>query len=406
MNKIILILKHEFAQSLRRKSYIIMTLAFPLLALAAIGVSQIIGGIGGPSEPDKIITVGYVDNTNSFINYTDQQGVTLTPQTSEEEAVNALLEGEISEYFVIPPDYVESGIINRFTTERELEPPGNTVAAIRDFLQSNLLEGQASQEISNRVKFPMALFSTVLDEAGQPTDEVGGFAAFILPYIFSILLLMAIFTSSGYVLQGLGEEKENRIMEILLSSVSPRQLITDKVLGLGAAGLLQMVFWLLSARLLIELMPSGISDIIGNLEIAPSFIILSLIYFILGYLLFAILMAGFGSIGATARESQQLSMVIIIPAALPLYAIYFVIENPQHIISQLLTYFPFTAPITVIMRLGIAEIPAWQLAISMAILVASIYFSLVLVAKIFRTFLLMHGKTPRLREIIRYLRRA
>ena len=153
-------------------------------------------------------------------------------------------------------------------------------------------------------------------------------------------------------------------------------------------------------------MPSGISDIIGNLEITPLFIILSLIYFILGYLLFDILMAGFGSIGATARESQQLSMIIILPAALPLYAIYFVIENPQHIISQLLTYFPFTAPITVIMRLGIAEIPAWQLAISMAILVASIYLSLVLVAKVFRTFLLMHGKTPKLREIVRYLRQA
>lgn len=383
-----------------------MTLAFPLLALAAIGISQIIGGISGPSEPDKIITVGYVDNTNTFINYTDQQGVTLALQTSEDEAVDALLEGEISEYFVIPQDYVESGIIDRFIQERELEPPGNTIAAIRDFLQSNLLEGKTSQEISNRVKFPISLSNTVLDETGQPTDEIGGFSAFILPYIFSILLLMAIFTSSGYVLQGLGEEKENRIMEVLLSSVSPRQLITGKVLGLGAAGLLQMVFWLLSARFLIELMPSGISDIIGNIEISPSFIILSLIYFILGYLLFAILMAGFGSIGATAREGQQLAMVVIMPAALPLYAIYFIIENPQHIISQLLTYFPFTAPITVIMRLGIAEIPAWQLAISMAILVASIYFSLILVAKVFRTFLLMHGKTPKLREIIRYLRQA
>ena len=406
MNKTTLILKHEFAQTLRRKSYIIMTLAFPLIALLAILAFQIIGGAGGPSEPGERISMGYVDNTGSFINYTEQQEVILISKQSEKEATDALLEGEISQYIVIPQDYLSSGLVARYTLERELEPPGEVWQAIKNFLISNLLEEQGNQQVVTRVQYPLSMNSITLDESGQVATEQGGYSAFIVPYIFSILLLMAIFTSSGYVLQGLGEEKENRIMEILLSSVSPRQLITGKVLGLGAAGLLQMAFWLLSARLLIDLLPSDVSDIIGNLEIAPSFIILSLIYFILGYLLFAILMAGFGSIGATARESQQLSMVIIIPAALPLYAIYFIIENPQHIISQLLTYFPFSAPITVIMRLGIAEIPVWQLAISMTILVASIYFSLILVAKIFRTFLLMHGKTPKLREIFRYLRQA
>lgn len=383
-----------------------MTLAFPLLGLLAIFGFQAIQGMGSEEPIEQVTTIGYIDETGIFGHYTGQGDIILVAQPNEDEAINALLEEEISEYFIIPPDYVESGTINRFTLERELEPPGNTIAAIRNFLQSNLLEGQTSEEIGNRVKFPMALYSTVLDETGQPTDEAGGFAVFILPYIFSLLLLMAIFTSSGYVLQGLGEEKENRIMEVLLSSVSPKQLITGKVLGLGAAGLLQMVFWLLSARALVELMPAGISNIIGSLEVTPLFIILSLIYFVLGYLLFAILMAGFGSIGATAREGQQLAMVILMPAALPLYAIYFVIDNPQHIISQLLTYFPFTAPITAIMRLGIAEIPAWQLAISMTILVISIYFSLILVAKVFRTFLLMYGKTPKIKEIIRYLRQA
>ena len=404
MNKTVLVLKHEFAQTLKRKVFIIMTLAFPVLGLLGIGVFQIIQGVETP--PAEAITIGYVDEVGSFSGYTEQPEVTLIPYATSEEATDALLDDEVSEYFVIPPDYVVSGQIARFTLERELEPPGNTIAAIRDFLQSNLLEGQTSEEITNRVKFPMALYSTVLDEAGQITEEQGGLGVFILPYLFSFLLLMAIFTSSGFVLQGLGEEKENRIMEILLSSVSARQLITGKVLGLGAAGLMQMLFWLISARLLIELLPSGISDAIGTLEISPSFLVLSLVYFILGYLLFAVLMAGLGAIGATARESQQLSMVIILPAALPFYAIYFIIENPQHIVSQILTLFPFTAPITVIMRLGIADIPAWQLVLSMALLVAAIFGSLWLVAKVFRTFLLMTGKTPKLGEIVRLLRQA
>jgi len=102
MNKTLLILKHEFTQTLKRKSFIIMTLAFPLLALLAIVGYQIVQGLGGPPTPGEIITVGYIDKAGGFNEYTDQQGVTLTPLPTEEEATNALLDGEISQYFVIP----------------------------------------------------------------------------------------------------------------------------------------------------------------------------------------------------------------------------------------------------------------------------------------------------------------
>ena len=405
MNKTLLVLQHEFRNTLRRRAFILLTLAFPLLGLLGIGIYQMVSSTDQP--PAEIERIGYVDNVGIFGSYTEQYLVELVPFENADQATDTMLDGDIEEYFVIPENYIESGAISRFTLEKEIEPPGNTVAAIRDFLQSNLLGGQVSHEVGDRVKSPLSLFNTVLDgETGQPSDEVGGISAFILTYVFALLLLMAIFTSSGYVLQGLGEEKENRIMEILLSSVSARQLITGKVLGLGAAGLTQMVIWLFSARLLVELLPQGISDVIGNLEIAPDFIILSLVYFVLGYLLFAILMAGIGSIGATARESQQLSVIVIIPAIIPIYAIGFIVANPEHIISQILTYFPFTAPTTVIMRLGIGEIPIWQLAVSMVLLVITIYLSLVLAAKIFRTFLLMYGKTPKMGEIVKMLKQA
>ncbi len=405
MDKTMLVMQHEFKNTLKRRAFILLTLAFPLLGLLGIGIYQIVTSAEQP--PAETVEIGYVDNVGIFNGYTGQNLVELIPFENADQVTEALLDGDIEEYIVIPADYVESGAISRFTLKTEIEPPGNTVAAIRDFLQSNLLEGKVNTEVGDRVKNPLALFSTVLDsETGQPSEEVSGISAFILTYVFALLLLMAIFTSSGYVMQGLGEEKENRIMEILLSSVSARQLITGKVLGLGVAGLTQMVIWLFSARLLVELLPQGISDFIGALEIAPDFIILSLIYFVLGYLLFAILMAGIGSIGATARESQQLSVIVIMPAIVPIYAIGFIVANPEHIVSQILTYFPFTAPTAVIMRLGIGEIPVWQLAISMTVLVVTIYFSLILVAKVFRTFLLMYGKTPKMGEIVRILRQA
>ena len=217
---------------------------------------------------------------------------------------------------------------------------------------------------------------------------------------------MAIFSSSSYLLQGLGEEKENRIMEILLSSVSTRQLLTGKVLGLGAAGLVQIVVWLLSAVFLIQLASTTIGGVINTLQIPGNLLVLSIVYFLLGYLFFAVLMAGVGAIGATARESQQISMLFIMPVWIPFWVLFFLVRNPNHVVNTILTMIPFTAPTMVFIRLGTSGIPTWELVLSISLLVAAIIGALVLASKAFRVFLLMYGKTPRIGEIIRSLRQA
>jgi len=409
MNKTILILKHEFGQTIRRKSFIIMTLAFPLLALIAIGIFGFTQGMEKPAPPGEVVIIGYVDEMGVFSGYTEQPGeptVILIGYETPEEATGALLAEEISEYFIIPSDYMTTGVVARYTLERELEPPGEIRWAIKSFLLSNLLREQTSLEVTERAKAPMALTSIRLDETGQVATDQGGFGAFIVPYLFSILLLMAIFTSSGFLLQGLGEEKENRVIEILLSSVSARQLLTGKVLGLGAAGLLQMLIWLLSAGVLARMASTTIGGLLSTLQIPGNLLVLGLVYFILGYLLFAILMAGVGSISPTAREGQQLSMIFTMSAVIPFMIAPFIMNNPSHVVTQVLTLFPITAPITVMIRLGLTDIPTWELIASISLLVIVIIGSLVLAAKVFRTFLLMYGKRPRLREIIKSLREA
>jgi len=212
MNKTILILKHEFSQVIKTKTFIIMTLAFPVLALIAIGIFSFIQGMEKPPAPGEIVTIGYVDEVGGFSGYTEQPGeptVTLIGYGTPEEATTALLAEDISQYFIIPSDYVDTGVITRYTLERELEPPGEIQWAIKSFLLSNLLRGQTSPEVTERAKTPMMLSSIRLDETGQVATDQGGFGAFIVPYLFSILLIMAIFTSSGFLLQGLGEEKES-----------------------------------------------------------------------------------------------------------------------------------------------------------------------------------------------------
>jgi len=406
VTKTLIILKHEFIQTIKRRSFILLTLAFPLIGLLAISGYQITQGTDQPPVPDDTLNVGYVDQIGVFNDYTEQYLVNLIPYPTAETATEALLANDLDEYFVIPGDYIDTGVVTRYTTERELEPPGEIWPAIKNFLLGNLLDEELTEEELTRAQYPLNLSSITLDDTGQISEEQGGIGVFIVPYIFGLLLVMSIFTSSGFLLQGLGEEKENRIMEILLSSVSPRQLITGKVLGLGAAGLVQIVVWVVSAQALVVFGSSAIGGFFNEIQIPDGFFLLAPIYFILGYLLFAVLMAGIGAITNTSREGQQMSTIFIMPAMLPFMLQVFLIENPTHIVSQLLTFFPLTAPIAVIIRLGSTNIPAWELMLSVTLMVSAIIGAIWLSAKIFRTFLLMYGKTPKFGEILRSLRQS
>ena len=406
MNKIFLILKHEFIHMVRTKSFVILTLAFPAIALLGIGIFQIVQG--ALPEEIEVLTIGYVDQAGGFDKYTSQTPeITLLAYVTQEEANSALLDKEIREYIVIPRDYISHGVVTRYTLQKELEPADRTYWTIRDFLLSNLLEGQTSPEIAERAKVPVYLNSIRLDTTGAVATDQGGFRAFIVPFLFGILLLIAIFSSSGTLLEGLSEEKENRVMEILLSSVSARQLLLGKVLGLGCAGLTQLVIWLLSVTFLLRMAETSIGGVFTGLQIPANMLVLGVTYFMLGYLFFAVMMVGIGAIGSSTRNSQQLSMLIIMPAIIPFYVqMIFTRENPGHIINTILTMIPITAPMAVFSRFAIAEIPVWELALSITLLVLSITGAIFLAAKIFRTFALMHGKTPRIGEIIKALRQT
>ena len=254
---------------------------------------------------------------------------------------------------------------------------------------------------------PLAVQSIRLDETGQVAKDQGGFAAFVFPLVFGMLLIITIMTASGYLLQGLGEEKENRIMEVLLSSVSPQQLLVGKVLGIGAAGLIQMVFWLVTSLLIVRLAGSAIGGFFSQVTAPANIWVISLVYFILGYLLFAVLMAGLGAVASTAREGQQLSVIIVLPAILPFYTWYIYLQaNPQSIIGTILTLIPLTAPMSVFVRLAASTIAPWEYAASITILLLSIVGGLWLAAKVFRVFLLSYGKRPKFNEIIRLVRES
>ena len=402
MNKTLLILRHEFRQTAKRRGFIVMTLIVPVIALVLIGVVQLVSGTAGPGP--QAAAIGYVDELGGFQQFTSQGNITLIRFGTTDDATGALIAGNISEYFVIPPDYISTGLINRYTLEKQLAASPAVAAAINHFLVTNLLVGKVPAATIARIEAPSNLVTTRLTETGAVAPEQGGYGNLIVPFFFGILLALSIIVSSTYLVQGLGDEKENRLMEILLSSVSPRQLLTGKVLGIGAAGLVQVAFWAISAPLLLSLASSSIGGLISAIRLPISFVALAVAYFILGYSLFAVISAAIGATSSGSREGQQLMGVLTIPMLIPFWFASLLIFSPDNPAWVFFTIFPLSSPVEVVMRLGVTAVPAWQLVASMAVLILTIIGVLALTTKIFRVYLLMYGKRPGFGEVLRNIK--
>jgi ABC-2 type transport system permease protein len=402
VNKTLLIFRHEFLNTIKRTGFIVLLLALPVLALLGIGILNITSGIAKP--PAEVNKIGYIDEAGGFDQFTTQGNIELVLFDTTEAATQALIKKDISGYFVIPPDYISEGIIKRYITQREVTPPDATTSAIKNFLSSNLLAGKVPSSTIDRIEAPLNLVTITLTSTGEVASEQGGLTNLIIPGVFGLLLALSLTFSSSYVLQGLGEEKENRLMEILLSSVSTRQLIIGKVLGIGTAGLAQIVVWVVSIPLLLNLASSSIGGFISTIQIPANFLVLGVAYFVLGYLLFAVLSAGVAAISTTVREAQGLAAIFTLFAIAPFWFYSLIMLFPNSPIWVVFSIFPFSAPVLVMLRLGMTGVPAWQLAVSIAVLVLSIVGGLLLAAKLLRTYILMYGKRPNLGEIIRNLR--
>jgi len=403
MNKTLLIFRHEFRRTIKRKGFIIMTLIVPVLALLAIGVFQLVSAIIEPPVVETTI-IGYVDEAGGFEQHTTQGNIELVRYDTQDEATKALINDEVSEYFVIPADYISTGVINRYTLERQLETPQAIAAVIKNFLTSNLLADKVPPETVYRIEAPLNLTVTTLTETGEVATEQGGWGNVIVPGIFSFLLAFSILFSANYMLSGLVDEKENRLIEVLLSSVSTRQLITGKAMGLGTAGLIQVAVWLVSLPLLLNLASSTFGGFFSAIQLPANFIVLGLVYFILGYLFFVVVAAGIGAISTNTQEGNQLVAILTVPVFIPFWFGSLLFLFPNNPIWVFLTIFPITAPVTTMLRLGVSDVPIWQLVVSIVVLGLSIVGVLFVAIRVFRIYLLMYGKRPNWGEIIQNLR--
>ena len=350
-----------------------------------------------------------VGQANAAVDSIAKGNAVFRPVGSEEEARRDLLAGSLAGYYVLPADYLASGRVNSYIRESGPFGGGGAGRQFSELIKERLIEGRVPAEYAARVREPVTeseSFNIGADGEITPRSVKTEIARIMVPLAFAILLFSALMGTAGYLLQAVAVEKENRVVEVLLSSASPDEILSGKLLGLGAAGLLQISAWvaMLSAAGL------GFAGMLVAFGITIPWLAvgLALPFFLAAYMFTGSLMLGLSSLGGTMREAQQWSVALTIPTVIPLMMFGVILAEPNGVVPTILTFIPFTAPLTVLMRAAVepAGFPWWQIALSFLVMVVSTIVALKIGARLFRVGLLLTGTRPSLRQILRQARLA
>jgi len=406
MRKTYLVLRHELVTTLARPSYLFIAFGIPLLAMLIFaGVSIFKGG-----SPDGSVSPDAPDPSELEVEgYVDQAGlISVVPQDippghlmaypNEEQAQRALEAGEIAAYFVIPEDYIETG--NLLYIRPNPSPFSAHVqdSAMRWTLLVNVLGGDV--ELATRVWNPTNLDVTDLTPGSQPDQACSqpgmscesNLLIRYLPMIMLVLFYLFITTGSSLLLRNISGEKENRLLEILMLSISPLQMLAGKIVGLGFAALLQMVAWI--GTVYIVLRTGGQTlNLPAGFQIPPSLLGWGLVFFLLGYALYASLMAGAGALAPKVKETTQVTWVVMMPLLAGYLVGLFVVEDPHGRLATGLSLFPLTSPVLMMLRLTVGGVPLWHTLLAVGLLVLTIIFVIRAVARMFHAQNLLSGQS-------------
>lgn len=411
------VFRYELQRNLLRRGYLFTTFGIPILAFVAIFAIQTINSAPTANQPAAaqvempevldfraIDHAGFVDLSGVYDGVEEPRGI-LIRYESEAAAQAALEAGEIDVYYIIPADYLQTGEVTMVQPELALgQVQERPMRVLRDLkLAQTLRDPQLAQRLSTpSVISETSLTREVPDAAQRSEDE-----SFAAVYVFALVFMLSIFLTNGYLMQSVIEEKETRLIEILLASVRPGQLLAGKILALGALGLLQMIVWLGALLLLANLAlgtTAGILASLANLYIPPQIVPLMIVYFVLGYAMFA---AAFGAVGALSnsmQEGPQYAVIFTLPSALPFYFFPLFISSPNAGLPVFLSLFPLTAPLSMIERLVVTNVPPLELIISIVLLAITCVGAFWLAGRLFRVQTLLAGQVPRLRDLPKLIR--
>jgi ABC-2 type transport system permease protein len=377
-----IVIRREFVGTVKRPSWLIGTFGMPFFVGLYAGVIFLIGstaakmekptGKAGIVDHAKIVRfekgptaasdipadakqamdsavemAGSAGGEAAQVIKTLTTGTEFLPFADKEAALAAIEKKEIGTVYVIPDDYLADGKITAYNASKSILSEGKLAQApLRRLLVKSLAADAIAPEVVARILDPVKINTLIKNQDGAWVER--GVAELVkrifVPLAFTVMLMVAILTSAGTLIQGVSEEKENRVIEIILSSIDARSLLLGKLLGLGATGLLQLAIWLTMA-----LLPAVM--LVAGLALSPVIVIVCLAYFVLAFLLFGTLITGTGVLGTNAKDMQQYGMFWAIGAAIPMPFIEVILRDPNGTVARILSYFPLTSAVTMMLAL-------------------------------------------------------
>lgn len=434
MNRVTVVARREFLTTVRRKSFLIWTLAMPLF-VAAYALVVTLPTLQSKKKAAAGSSIGIV-NQAAAMAFSDSLIASPPPDSSGMRALVpaasapmisvgtvhfhsypdttaarlAFNGGEVSAFYVLPDTFMATGTAFRFGRKESVARDDDAERGALDrLLRRGVLAGHVETLVLERAVSPIGykkLRVVELQETGQFSEQAKGdrMSAFLVPLIFGVLLVISMMGSGTTLLLGVAEEKESRVMEILLSSLKPEELFAGKMLGLGGAALLQLGIWiggglLFSAQGLPMLISSASSTSV------PVHVWLGcLLFFLGGYFQYGSLMLGFGSLGNSARESQQITMLWTMLTMLPFILLGTFLEDPNGMLARTLSFVPITAPLAMMLRMSGGGLAWWEIPVGLGVVFGGAMVALFFSAKMFRVGILLYGKRVTLPEILRWIR--
>jgi ABC-2 type transport system permease protein len=422
MKKTFLILKYELITLLTRRTFLFLAFGIPLIGVFVFFLISVVkGDETDPTEPVGSIEVveplheGYVDQAKIISSLPEDISPELLREFSSLEQADAALDsGDIEGYYIIPVDYLSTGVFIYVSPNRTPFTSNGQEWMMKWTLAVNMLGGdfERTSKIWELVDLQINRVATTPEHdrfADEDCSKPGytcqsNVLVQLMPLIVVVLFFIFLTNGSGLLLRNVTTEKENRMIEILMVSINTKEMMAGKIIGLGIASLLQVAVWVGSFFLIMEIGGQTL-NLPPDFSIPPSMAFWSITFFLLGYVIYASLMAGAGALVPSVKEITSASFLMM----LPLLVGYFIAvtpigqESPHGLLSTLLSLFPLTAPVTMIMRVTVGGVPTWQLLLAVVLMILAAIVVVRSVAKLFRAQILLSGQPFSLRRFLRAL---
>ncbi len=411
-SKTLTILKYEFKKIAGTKTFAVTTILGPFL-LAALMFLPALTSVDSTDRSGEAINMGmYISNPdNEFVKVNSaalqtvfgQMGWNMQVDTNKDPLHEKALNGELEGYVSITSDSVSyySKNTGDIYVTNVIE---NVVSEIQiaQRLSERGLDVQEVKSLMTPYKLPIYKISAENGEAQESNGMTDYLVALLVPMCFAMMIYMSVLLYGQMIGRSVVTEKTSKIVDVLLSSVKPIQLMMGKIFGVGLAGLLQYGIWILFAVAGLQIAVIGFDFVIPVQLSVMNFVYLG-IFFILGYLLFASCYAAMGSASEDEQHMGQLSTPFILFLIAPIILMTGMIQNPDSVMAIIFSLFPLTSPMSMLAMATTGQVPVWRIVLSIVLLIAAIILVIRLASKIFKTGILMTGKNFKFKEILRWL---